>query len=249
MFGGDFRVAPLFNPRIRLVATSTRRRRRVTNPDGPFVPQIQQTDLADITPYEFNPRDNEAAIESTANSIRSFGFLVPIIIDSEGVIVAGHTRYAAAHQLGFTEVPTINASHLDPDQVKQFRIIDNKVAEQARWDFDLLAGELQALADSGLDWTRYGFTQEEVDCFGDVVGEDCLGTGGMADMNATAAQQRAERRAPSQTRFVLGDLPHFFISQEQYRQWASELRNLCDYDDAEIVRHIKDLLHLPPSGS
>lgn len=229
------------------MATSTRTRRRRPATPEPFVPEITRTDLADITPYEFNPRDNEAAIASTANSIRSFGFLVPIIIDSAGTIVAGHTRYAAAHQLGFTEVPTIDASHLTPEQVRQFRIIDNKVAEQARWDFDLLAGELQALADTGLDWTQYGFTQEEVDCFGDVVGEDCLGTGGMADMSATAAQQRAERRAPSQTRFVLGDLPHFFISQEQYRQWASEIRNLCDYDDAEIVRHIKSLLQLPPS--
>lgn len=231
------------------MARSTRRRARTDHGRRePFIPTTTLTDLGDITPYEFNPRHNEAAIESTANSIRSFGFLVPIIIDSDGTIVAGHTRYAAAHQLGFTEVPTILADHLSAEQVKQFRIIDNKVAEQARWDFDLLAGELQALADSGLDWTNYGFTQEEIDCFGDVVGEDCLGAGGMADMDATAAQQRAERRAPSQTRFVLGDLPHFFISQEQYRTWAGELRNLCDYDDAEIIRHIKSLLRLPPSG-
>ncbi len=232
------------------MAKTTRRRARTNHERRePFIPAITQTDLGDITPYEFNPRDNEAAIASTANSIRSFGFLVPIIIDSEGVIVAGHTRYAAAHQLGYTEVPTIDASHLTAEQVRQFRIIDNKVAEQARWDFDLLAGELQALADTGLDWTNYGFTQEEIDCFGDVVGEDCLGAGGMADMNATAAQQRADRRAPSQTRFVLGDLPSFFIPQEQYRQWAGELRNLCDYDDAEIIRRIKDLLQLPPSES
>jgi len=230
------------------VVTSTRRRGHSRTSRELFVPEVIQTDLGDITPYEFNPRDNEAAIESTANSIRSFGFLVPIIIDSDGVIVAGHTRYAAAHQLGYTQVPTIDASHLTPEQVRQFRIIDNKVAEQARWDFDLLAGELQALANTGLDWTNYGFSQEEIDCFGEVVNEDCLGAGGMADMNATAAQQRADRRAPSQTRFVLGDLPSFFINQEQYRTWAGELRNLCDYDDAEIIRHIKSLLQLPPSG-
>jgi hypothetical protein len=201
-----------------------------------------------MTPYEYNPRDNESAIASTANSIQTYGFLVPIILDADGVIVAGHTRHAAALQIGLTEAPAIRAAHLTPEQIRQFRIIDNKVAELARWDFDLLAGELQALADTGLDWTNFGFTQEEIDCFGEVVSEDCLGTAGMADMNATAAQQRAERRAPSQTRLVIGEVT-FFIPQTQYRDWISWLRNECDYDETEMVSRLKHLLRLDEFGS
>ena len=221
-----------------------RRRRRTSTPEAPFVPQIVMTDLGDMIPYEFNPRDNEGAIASTANSIRTFGFLVPIVLDGEGSIVAGHTRHAAAHRLGLTEAPAIRAEHLTPEQIRQFRIIDNKVAELARWDFDLLAGEMQALATSGLDFTEHGFTQEEIDCLGEVVSEDCLSGGAMSDMAATERQRRADRRAPSQTRFVCGEFV-FFIPQEVYRGWASQLRNHCDFDDAEISRRIKDLLQIP----
>ena len=111
---------------------------------------VQYRDIGEITPYERNPRDNEAAVQSVANSIRTFGFVVPIIVDRQGVIVAGHTRYEAALSLGLTEVPIIQAIHLSNQQIKQFRIIDNKVSELARWDFDLLSSELSALQDSGL---------------------------------------------------------------------------------------------------
>lgn len=221
--------------------TTRRRRRPATVP--PTAPTVDTVDIGDITPYERNPRDNQNAIESTANSIRTYGFLVPIILDGEGTIVAGHTRYAAAISLGLTEVPCIRATHLTEEQVRQFRIIDNKVAELARWDFDLLAGELQALADTGIPWTQYGFHQEEIDCLHEVVAEDCLGAGGLTDMSATAAQQRAERRAPSQTRLVLGEVS-FFIPQGVYREWISHLRNECDYDEAEMVRRIKGMLRI-----
>lgn len=203
-------------------------------------------DLGDMHPYEFNPRDNANAIESTANSIRTFGFLVPIVLDGQGSIVAGHTRHAAAHSLGLTEAPAIRAEHLTPEQIRQFRIIDNKVAELARWDFDLLAGEMQALATSGIDFTSHGFTQEEIDCLGEVVADDCMSGGAMSDMSATERQQRADRRAPSQTRFVCGEFV-FFIPQDIYRGWASQLRNECDFDDAEISRRIKEMLQIPES--
>lgn len=208
--------------------------------DTPYTPEIEMVDLADMTPYEFNPRDNEAAIESTANSIRTFRFLVPIILDADGVIVAGHTRHAAALRLGYTQAPTIRASHLTPEQIRQFRIIDNKVAELARWDFDLLAGEISALASTGLDFTEFGFGQEELDCLNDVVSDDCLAAGDLQDVDRN---RRSERRAPSQTRLVLGEFT-IFIPADVYRAWASDLRAECDFDEDEIRRRIKDLLHI-----
>lgn len=116
---------------------------------------ITEKPLADLTPYENNPRHNEAAIEAVAASIREFGFKVPIVIDREGVIVAGHTRVAAAHRLGLETVPAIIADDLTEEQIRAFRLADNRTAELAGWDEDLLAQELEAIAD--IDMTQFGF--------------------------------------------------------------------------------------------
>lgn len=106
-----------------------------------------------IIPYERNPRRNDGAVDAVAASIREFGFKVPIVVDADNVIVTGHTRHKAAKRLGLTECPCIRADDLTPEQVRAYRLADNKVAELAEWDFDLLAGELEGLEDLlGLDW-------------------------------------------------------------------------------------------------
>lgn len=99
--------------------------------------------IEDLTPYENNPRHNEEAVEPVANSIKEFGFKVPIVIDADGVIVSGHTRYKAAKKLKMKEVPCIVADDLSPEQIKAFRLADNKVGEIAKWDFDVLGDELE----------------------------------------------------------------------------------------------------------
>ena len=111
--------------------------------------------ITDITPYGKNPRKNDEAVQYVAESIKQFGFKVPIVIDKNGVIVAGHTRYKAAKKLSMTEVPCIVADDLTDDQIKAFRLADNKVAEKAEWDFELLAAELDELFD--FDMTAFGF--------------------------------------------------------------------------------------------
>lgn len=90
--------------------------------------------LETISPYEKNPRKNDDAVEYVANSIREFGFKVPIVIDKDGVIVAGHTRYKAAKKLKMENVPCIVADDLTDEQIKAFRLADNKTAEKATWD-------------------------------------------------------------------------------------------------------------------
>jgi len=100
--------------------------------------KIIEMKLEDLTPYENNPRNNADAISLVANSIREFGFKVPIIVDVDNVIVAGHTRYLAAQQLVMETVPCIKADDLTPEQVKAFRLADNKVGEVATWDNELL---------------------------------------------------------------------------------------------------------------
>lgn len=109
----------------------------------------------DIKPYEKNPRKNDEAVKYVAESIREFGFKVPIVIDDDHVIVAGHTRWKAAKKLGLEEVPCVIADDLTEEQIKAFRLADNKVAEKAEWDFDLLSVELENIVD--LDMTAFGF--------------------------------------------------------------------------------------------
>lgn len=104
-----------------------------------------------LIPYNKNPRFNDDAVDAVAWSIRQFGFRVPILIDKESVIIAGHTRLKAALKLGLAEVPCIVADHLTPIQVKEYRIADNKLGELSSWNYELLEEEILSLQDSGLD--------------------------------------------------------------------------------------------------
>lgn len=122
--------------------------------------QIVEKKLSELQPYENNPRKNEKAVPLVANSIKEFGFKVPIIIDRNGVIVAGHTRYLAAMQLGMETVPTVIADDLTDAQIKAFRIADNKTSESARWDDILLAEEFEDLFE--FDMTDFGFNEAEI---------------------------------------------------------------------------------------
>lgn len=122
--------------------------------------QIEDRALKDIKPYEKNPRKNAAAVGPVAESIREFGFKVPIVIDKDGIIVAGHTRYKAAKKLGLKSAPCVIADDLTEEQVKAFRLADNKVAEQAEWDTELLGSELSDIF--SLDMSAFGFVSEDM---------------------------------------------------------------------------------------
>jgi DNA modification methylase len=113
-------------------------------------------------PYDRNPRLNDDAVESVVRSIREFGFRQPIVVDDEGVIIIGHTRYKAAQKLGLTEVPVHVARGLLPDQVKALRIADNKTAEIAEWNLELLPIELGELQAAGFDLDLLAFDQDEL---------------------------------------------------------------------------------------
>lgn len=116
---------------------------------------IIEKNLKDIKPYDKNPRKNDNAVEQVANSIASFGFKVPIVIDKDNVIVCGHTRYKAVKKLGLDKVPCIIADDLTDEQIKAYRLADNKVSEKSEWDFDLLGEELNNIFD--IDMSDFGF--------------------------------------------------------------------------------------------
>lgn len=121
--------------------------------------EIFEMSPGDLTPYEFNPRKNDKSVDKVAASIKEFGFRVPIVVDADNVIVCGHTRLKAALKLGLDTVPVTRADDLTEEQIKAFRLADNKVGESSEWDNDLLGDELGEIFD--LDMSTFGFSLDE----------------------------------------------------------------------------------------
>lgn len=123
---------------------------------------VRDFDINNIRPYKNNPRKNDQAVNVVLNSIQQFGFKVPIVIDKNNEIVCGHTRYKAALKLGIRKVPCLIADDLTEEQIKAFRLVDNKTAEFAEWDIDLLKVELEELGELDLNFSMadFGFELE-----------------------------------------------------------------------------------------
>lgn len=122
---------------------------------------VKIVDIHTVIPYEKNPRRNDEAVKYVASSIKEFGFKVPIVVDKNSVVITGHTRLKAALSLGFTEVPIIVADDLTDEQVKAYRIADNKSAEKSYWDEFLLKDEIDEL-DGLFDFQDFGFEDWEL---------------------------------------------------------------------------------------
>lgn len=116
--------------------------------------KIAYRDPSSLIPYENNPRINDNTVPYLANSIDKYGFLIPVVVGKDDVIIAGHTRVKAAMELGLKEVPTICASDLTKEQADEFRLIDNRIQELSYWDHGMLRDEMAKL---DLDWESYGF--------------------------------------------------------------------------------------------
>lgn len=123
--------------------------------------KVTQKSIADLIPYSRNPRRNDEAVPMVMNSIKEFGFKVPIVVDKNNIIVCGHTRFKAALKLGLETVPCIVADDLSDEQIKAFRLADNKVSEKAEWDFEILSGELDDIIN--IDMDSFGFESIEYD--------------------------------------------------------------------------------------
>lgn len=166
--------------------------------------KIKDISIGDIIPYDNNPRENDFAVVAVANSIKEFGFKVPVVIDKDNTIIAGHTRIKAALSLGLDKVPCIVADDLTPDQVRAFRLADNKVAELAGWDFSKLEEELRSIGDINME--LFGFDMEKFD-------------------DEFKEEQGKELRKTLKDRFLIA--PTSVISartgewQERKRQWVS----------------------------
>lgn len=191
-------------------------------------PKITMVPVDSIIPYENNPRKNDDAVEYVANSIREFGFQSPIIVDSNNVIVCGHTRAKAAQKLGLTEVPVVVADGLTDEQVKAYRLADNKTNEFAEWDFSMLNEELE-----GIDWLEINMEH-----FGFQL-DDEIFSGGGSDNNEEAKQKLTERFiVPPFT--TLDTRQGYWMERKQYWKQligdAGEARNDAGvYDGNETI--------------
>ena len=154
--------------------------------------RVELWDVADVKPYENNPRRNDRAVEAVARSIAEFGFRQPIVVDEGGVIVVGDTRYKAALRLGLTRVPVHVAAELTPAQVKAYRIADNKTAALAEWDDGRLVQELADLQKMDFDVDLLGFSAEELGRL--------LGAAGRCGPDRPRRRARAARRSRSRVR-------------------------------------------------
>jgi DNA modification methylase len=124
--------------------------------------RIEWIPIDDIRPYDRNPRCNDAAVDAVARSIKEFGFRQPIVVTEDFMIIVGHTRWKAAIKLGLKTVPVHVASGLTPEQIRAYRIADNKLGELADWDLDLLPQELAELQTAEFDLDLLGFSEDEL---------------------------------------------------------------------------------------
>lgn len=167
--------------------------------------QIEMRPTESIKPYDRNPRKNDDAVKAVERSIREFGFRQPIVVDEHGVIVVGHTRWKAAQSLGLPEVPVHVAVGLTPQQIRAYRIADNKTNEYAEWNVELLATEVEALRLDEYDLSQLALSESELkalDKVGDAPAETLNEIGGLeyrivvdcqSEQDQTATIERLER--------------------------------------------------------
>ena len=187
--------------------------------------KIELRPLADIKPYDKNPRHNDAAVDAVAESIRRFGFRQPIVVDGDGVIVCGHTRWKAAQKLGIDKVPVHVARDLTPEQIRAYRLADNKTAELAEWNMDLLSVELAELQSAGLDWTLLGF---DADDLAKLLGEDVKE--GLSDPEDIPAPPDEATTQPGDL-WLIGD--HRLLCGDSSK--VEDVERLCDGTRIHLV--------------
>lgn len=201
--------------------------------------QVNEISLQLLKPYENNPRVNDDAVELVMKSIEEFGFKNPIIVDKDMVIVAGHTRFRAAKRLGLEVAPVIVADDLSEEQVRAFRIMDNKASEMAEWDYPKLMKEIDELELSDYDTDLTGFDMIDLE---KIKLEINFGDETIKDLNPSNdgdgdAPEPAEKNYVIQYNIIFND-------EAEQAIWHSYLKTLKEqYADRETIaeRIIADL--------
>jgi len=196
--------------------------------------KVELLDLKKLVPYARNPRITAHAVDKVAASIKEFGFRQPIVVDSEMVIIAGHVRYQAAQKLGLKKVPVHVADGLSAEQVKAYRIADNRTGEDAQWDNEMLSLELADLDNMQFDKAVLGFEAAELEQLQKSL--ESLLTDGIDDDEENPIIE-------ADTRATIG--PYSFeIPRERYLAWIEEVKQEVGFDKEAIVFELKKRLCL-----
>lgn len=228
--------------------------------------QIVYKNISELNPYKNNPRFNDEAVEAVANSIKQFGFKVPIIIDSSNVIVAGHTRLKAAKQLGMDKVPCIVADDLTEEQIRAFRLVDNKVSELADWDYEKLEEELANI--NSIDMNIFDFDMSEINDIVEHLDEDIVCDSELEKvslsekflftptsvLNTRCAQWQERKRAwfkygiksdlsrenIKTTGSAAGSVPRFYEYKEKCEKEIGRKLSVAEFTDNYLHKYMKE---------
>ena len=190
-----------------------------------------------IRPYDKNPRNNDPAVDAVARSITEYGFRQPIVVDDDGVIIVGHTRWKAAKKLGLATVPVHVASGLSPEKARAYRLADNRTNEIAEWDFELLPVELGELKDLGMDLTELGWSTDEV---AEIMAP--AGTTGLVDPDDVPAPPDAATTQPGELIILGGEGGHRLLCgdsskvEDVDRLLDGQVIHLCNTDPPYNVK-------------
>ena len=187
---------------------------------------IVNVNIAEVTPYANNPRNNDAAVESVAKSIEKFGFIGAIILNKDKVIINGHTRVKACKKLGMETVPAIIVDHLTKEQEDALRIADNKTGEIAEWNEDLLRAELKALEEAGFGIEDLGFDNSELEA---LLEGDVSVSVGETDPNAAPEVPEVAVSRPGEV-YVLGG--HRLVCGDSTK--AEDVGRVCKEGEADM---------------
>lgn len=196
--------------------------------------KIELMPLDQVVPYARNPRINAHAVDKVASSIKEFGFRQPIVVDAERVIVVGHVRYEAAKRLGLKKVPVHIAAELTPEQIKAYRITDNRVGEESEWDKALLQLEIVELEEAAFSAELLGFNDEELRDIKAAV-DGLLEDGFGDDENDDIEEADTTARIGAYS---------FPIKREHYLEWLESIKQSVGFEKKEIVEELKRRLGL-----
>ncbi len=196
--------------------------------------KIELMPLDQVVPYARNPRINAHAVDKVASSIKEFGFRQPIVVDAEHVIVVGHVRYEAAKRLGLKKVPVHIAAELTPEQIKAYRITDNRVGEESEWDKALLQLEIVELEEAAFSAELLGFNDEELRDIKAAV-DGLLEDGFGDDENDDIEEADTTARIGAYS---------FPIEREQYLEWLEGIKQSAGFEKKEIIEELKRRLGL-----
>jgi len=167
--------------------------------------KVENLSIDALKPYPTNPRRNDSAVDAVAKSIDAFGWNVPVICDKDLTVIAGHTRIKAAKQLGMDTIPVYIAEHLTPDQVKAYRLADNRTGEIANWDFQLLPEELRQLQMTDIDLGLLGFTERDLQIMLGGVEEGYTDPDAVPDLLGESTTQQGDLWKLGEHRLLCGD--------------------------------------------